>query len=223
MQKTINKLWAVLTLELICLFVVFLFAGASLRRSDKTWEALQSVRDELDRVASSNEAMNQRVDQLEVLLKSIQDQINALQTAHLSDRLQEKGKELIRHLNHDASSLGAVKPDQSEFTSGIHAEVRSGNILKHSLPDTSIAYRHLQSFKASLDEAQLLELSNRVDAAVFDLVSTASAVGDFSVETEKKVLEAMGPRLDALRTFQERTILLNMMSEKIRSEISRNH
>ena len=71
------------------------------------------------------------------------------------------------------------------------------------------------------NEEQLIELSNRVENAVVESFSTASKLANFSEEQKLQIIESMGiEQLDFIRNTQEKSILMQMMTEHATREIS---
>ena len=67
MEKTTNKLWIVLTMGMICIFIFSSYANRALRRSNEAKEQLDLLKASIDLMADSVKAMDQRLKTLEKL------------------------------------------------------------------------------------------------------------------------------------------------------------
>jgi len=71
MEKTINKLWAVLTLGLVCVLIFGVFAGGALRRTQELQVELDAVESRISRLSAENQEITKRLEQLEFSLADV--------------------------------------------------------------------------------------------------------------------------------------------------------
>jgi len=224
MQKTINKIWIVLTFGMVCIFIFCVYANGALKRSKTALARADVIEERLDLIASMIKATEFRVEKIE---RSI------FETKKAAALAQPLDSSAIGHTVSDESSNAKVSrvgnSNRKSNPAGTDALAQKSTSLDATLdyaaqesPILSVAQQQLKTFRDSMSEEQLVELSNRVEDALVGTFDKASELANFSEEQKLKVIELMGiEQLETLRAVHEKAVLMQMMAEQATREIGK--
>jgi hypothetical protein len=220
MQKTLNKIWTVLTLGMVCILIFCVFANGALKRSKEALEKISAMEKRLDLITSASKATDFRIEKLERSISEMKETVKSSKPPN-HDAIGNTS-------SNDGANEGAINSNRKPLPIGINdfAQNRKDSDTipaagNQTGPVLSIAQQQLEAFRSSLNEEQLIELSNRVENAVVESFSTASKLANFSEEQKLQIIESMGiEQLDFIRNTQEKSILMQMMTEHATREIS---
>lgn len=218
MQKSLNKLWTILTLGMMCILIFCIFAGGAARRSKKALEGIERIQQQLDLLSATSKALEFRIEKIE---KSLTDSRKLENPKEPSDIQSDDGKVIVNpppSIGSNNSQKVAAKPPRRVQNSNNNNNNHSSDMQK--TPVISIGQQMILEFKDSLNDEQLEELSNRIDESVYESVSIAADQVNLSIEPEERFIQSLGSKLDLIKSAKEDAVLMQMMAEQTQLENS---
>lgn len=207
MEKTTNKLWIVLTMGMICIFIFSSYANRAVRRSIETKEQLDLLKASTDLMSASVNALDQRVRALEKLNTSSASNDTAVprpqQTSSLQLLTMGNQPELL-------NEGGAIDHIEIETKTDGDSKIQK----QKKKPTFS---NHLKTYRDSLNKEQLTALEKRVDEVFFSTFYHSIEHINLSDEQKEQLLNSIdAEQLELIRQSHEEGILMQMMAEAIK-------
>lgn len=221
MQKTINKIWTVLTLGMLCILIFCAYANGALKRSQAAVEKTNALETHIALLSSTVKALEMRLSKLETSLSRLQEEVAAAKSTNGAtpvhpDTLHTLPEGARVATNETGRPIAHAREVAGRNTAGsrLHTDDQT------ETPVLSIAARQLEAFRNSLSKAQLIELTNRIEDALVGSFDHAATIARLSDQQRVKFIELIGKeQLESLRRAQEESVLMRMMSEHLQQKL----
>lgn len=229
MQKTITKLWLVMTLGILC---VFCFCGFAKLAHDDSFKALKSI-EEIEKrfeiFSKSNEDMISRLTKLEDSMDEIRRLISAS-----SAQLGEASIEVASRRVEPEKLSEAIEVKDQKNGPEIHSDLNLRELNVSKLPEVfpglgvnKTMDEVLLDFRESLDEEAEVELEHRVELKLqgnmqrgLEMAAKRSQMTPKQMEQIRQAFEMMPQEeMDFFKEAQEQAVLMEMMLENAQPTI----
>jgi hypothetical protein len=229
MQKTINKLWLVMTLSIICVFCFCGFSKLAHDNASRALKRIEAIEQRFEALVLSDESIDSRLVKLEQSIDEIRSMISVSST-----QLRQGPNDLATQKPGTKKQLNAAVGNARKSNSEIHSTIDSfDEDISHfpsifpGLGVTKDMDEVLLDFRESLDEDALLELDNRIELKLqgnmqrgLELAAEQMQMSAEQREQVRQVFEGMPQEeLDLLRAAQEKSVLVEMMLENAQPTI----
>lgn len=221
MQKTINKIWIVLTLGMLCILIFCAYANGALKRSQAAVEKTSALEIHIALLSSTVKALEMRLSKLETSISSLQEELVATNSANWATPVHPDALHALPEgARVPANETGKPIAHAREVADRNTADSRLRTHDQTEAPVLSIAAQQLEAFRNSLSKAQLIELTNRIEDALVGSFDHAATIARLSDQQRVKFIELIGKeQLESLRRAQEESVLMRMMSEHIQQKL----
>lgn len=213
MQKTINKLWAVLTLGMVSVFIAFAFASKALTISKELKSDFEFLDSKMDAINKKMESIRDRPEDVESKI-NLDEMPNKLNGNPLGAKLSRLKDQVVQKENNGLKKNGIVEELQKQ-ASTVSRDLKTITYLGQKNAFSSYD-DILKAFHSTLSDEDLAELDTKVEASIIAQLNVAASDANFSNEEadefKKMIIEEDG---DLFRDSEEKAQLMEMMLKAV--------